>query len=480
MKKSSRSVYALLYLSLYSCYLIFQFRSTEKTIYNEAQDAMNVVSLGMFIIILCSHIINKDSIYQITLGIMYILYTVNDIVNTCSIEEYKQSRTIMWLVTSPLMIQQYLSLHSISWWDIKLHFHVVAQILYCFQSYRRILFYPALVLELYFFIQFFKYHHLPQTKLCLQVWFIFSVVIVMEHYEFINMYHSPVIFKMLDIMGKGVWLLNMSEPKLTEIIPKDIHSLRLMGGIQQFIGEFTRDNDLEGESLQHIEHLKKLILKDIQIDTTSICANLLELILPYGLDKQYLLNTNQSKKYDEVVVLMTDIVGYTGLALTNDASKIYSMLHQLYLTFDSKLNNRKCIQKIETIGDAYMAVGDLSGRYCVEHVISNMLELAHIFLKDVEIISASSSIPICIRIGISLGPVVIGTLGKMIPRMCVVGHTVNLASRLQSSTDTQTIQVCTNFFDKIPSSELSLYHYEKRENVDLKHIGKMNTVVFKT
>lgn len=383
--KSGTAIYGIVYLSLYSFFLIFQLRHSENTIYNETHNAINIISLVMFVIILCNHFINKDSFYQITLCIIYILYTVNDMVNSFSMESYIQARSIMWLIASPLMLQQYLAIHQMKWWDIKLHLHVLAQFLYCFPSIRKQIFIPACILESIFFYHFVKYRHLPQTKFCLQIWFIFSLVIIGEHLGFIHMEHSPLIFKVLDIMGKCVWLLNMSEPKLTEIIPKDIHSLRLMGGIEQFISNFTKENELHGESLIHINHLKQLILKDIQIDTTSISAHLLEMILPYGLDKQYLLNTNKPKKYNEIVVLMTDIIGYTGLALTNDETKIYNMLHNLYLNFDSRLNKQKGIQKIETIGDAYMAVGDLSEQNNSFSICSSMLKLAHDLINDVKL-----------------------------------------------------------------------------------------------
>ena len=74
--------------------------------------------------------------------------------------------------------------------------------------------------------------------------------------------------------------------------------------------------------------------------------------------------------------------------------------------------------------------------------------------------------------------VVIGTLGKMIPRMCVVGHTVNLASRLQSSAEANEIQISDEVYAKLSLSFRSKYSHKKREKVDLKHIGLMDTWVF--
>jgi len=432
----------------------------------------------MFAFIVINHIINRDSIYQITLGIMYVLYTINDIVNTSTMDEYRQSRSVMWLVTSPIMLLQYMTIHHISFWNMKLYWHILAQALYCFPSIRHIVFYPICIMEGIFLYNFIKLRHLPLTKLCLQVWISFSVMIMLEHYNIIPDYHTIIIFKMMDLMGKGIWLLNMSEPRLTEIMPNDLQSLRLMGGIQQFIKDFKDNNVLTGESLTHINHLSNLILKDIQIDTTDISASLLKMLLPYGLDKQYLMNINTPIPYRQVTVMMTDIVGYTGLALTYDETRIYKMLHDLYLRFDGQVSKVKGIQKIETIGDAYMAVGDLSTKYNENDIAEKMIDLAMELMNEVCLIQKASNIPIQIRVGISVGPVVIGTLGKMIPRMCVVGHTVNLASRLQSSAEANEIQISNEVYAKLSPSFRSKYSHEKREKVDLKHIGLMDTWVF--
>lgn len=76
-----------------------------------------------------------------------------------------------------------------------------------------------------------------------------------------------------------------------------------------------------------------------------------------------------------------------------------------------------------------------------------------------------------------MGPVVIGTLGTMLPRMCVVGHTVNLASRLQSSADPQSIQISTNVYDLLSTVDQFKYQFKKRSDVELKHIGKVDTMI---
>ena len=202
------------------------------------------------------------------------------------------------------------------------------------------------------------------------------------------------------------------------------------------------------------------------------------MLLPYGLDKQYLMNINTPIPYRQVTVMMTDIVGYTGLALTYDETRIYKMLHDLYLRFDGQVSKVKGIQKIETIGDAYMAVGDLSTKYSENDIAEKMIDLAKELMNEVCLIQKASNIPIQIRVGISVGPVVIGTLGKMIPRMCVVGHTVNLASRLQSSAEANEIQISDEVYAKLSLSFRSKYSHKKREKVDLKHIGLMDTWVF--
>jgi class 3 adenylate cyclase len=75
-----------------------------------------------------------------------------------------------------------------------------------------------------------------------------------------------------------------------------------------------------------------------------------------------------------------------------------------------------------------------------------------------------------------MGNVSIGILGTEIPRLCVVGNTVNVAARLQSTADVNTIQMSTHIYEQLEKIEFDRpLHIKKRENVFLKNIGSVTT-----
>ena len=70
------------------------------------------------------------------------------------------------------------------------------------------------------------------------------------------------------------------------------------------------------------------------------------------------------------------------------------------------------------------------------------------FIKEIKTINTPDNSLLCIRIGITLGTVNVGILGNEIPRLCVVGNTVNMASRLQSTADSDTIQLSRHIYEQ--------------------------------
>ena len=137
------------------------------------------------------------------------------------------------------------------------------------------------------------------------------------------------------------------------------------------------------------------------------------------------------------------------------------------------------LQKVETIGDAYMVVGDIyRNTYNHQLVIKEMILLGIDYISEIKKIATPDNIPLQLRIGITMGNVSIGILGNEIPRLCVVGNTVNVASRLQSTADPDTIQMSRHIYEQLPEitfeEEIDV---TKKENVFLKNLGTINTFV---
>ena len=173
-----------------------------------------------------------------------------------------------------------------------------------------------------------------------------------------------------------------------------------------------------------------------------------------------------------------DIVNYTELANRYKSGDIiFKLLDNVYCHFDTIIKKYSHLQKIETIGDAYMVVGDIY-RQELNHkvVVKEMIQLGLDFVKEIKNIQTPDDIPLCIRIGINIGNVNVGILGNEVPRFCVVGNTVNMASRLQSTADPDTMQLSRHIYEHAEDTDFGFpIEYTKKNNVFLKNIGTVTT-----
>jgi len=124
-----------------------------------------------------------------------------------------------------------------------------------------------------------------------------------------------------------------------------------------------------------------------------------------------------------------------------------------------------------------MVVGDIY-RNTNNHkiVIKEIILLSLEFIKEIKSIKTPNKKCLSIRIGINLGNVSIGLLGNEIPRLCVVGNTVNKASRLQSTADIDTIQLSSHIHEQFEEIDFGInFNITQKENVFLKNIGSVTT-----
>ncbi|CAH1792178.1 unnamed protein product, partial [Owenia fusiformis] len=145
--------------------------------------------------------------------------------------------------------------------------------------------------------------------------------------------------------------------------------------------------------------------------------------------------------FNSVSVFFSDIVGFTELCAASAPLQIVTMLNDLYSIFDDIIDNYD-VYKVETIGDAYLVVSGLPQRNGIQHArhIANMaldftksatsFKIRHMEEKSLQM-----------RAGIHSGPVVTGVVGLKMPRYCIFGDTVNTASRMESTSQAEHIQV---------------------------------------
>ena len=136
--------------------------------------------------------------------------------------------------------------------------------------------------------------------------------------------------------------------------------------------------------------------------------------------------------FSDVTVMFADLVTFTELASHQPPQEIFAMLNKVFSEFDELAEKHK-LEKIKTIGDAYMVAGGLNDQK------NNYTErIACLALDMIETMSSKAWIDprlgqLRLRVGISTGPIVAGVVGKKKFIYDLWGNTVNIASRLSST-----------------------------------------------
>ncbi|HEX2031927.1 MAG TPA: adenylate/guanylate cyclase domain-containing protein [Actinomycetota bacterium] len=179
--------------------------------------------------------------------------------------------------------------------------------------------------------------------------------------------------------------------------------------------------------------------------------------------------TTIADRYASVTVLFSDLVGFTSISSELEPQLLVSELNRLFSEFDA-LCERTEVEKIKTIGDAYLAVGGLPGTRA-DHATA-VAELALGMVEAVARLNVSSGRDWRIRIGVHSGPAVAGVIGTRKFVYDVWGDTVNVANRLESSAEPNRIHVS----EPVAEALRGTFDLEPRGTIDLK--GKGDTKSF--
>ncbi len=176
-----------------------------------------------------------------------------------------------------------------------------------------------------------------------------------------------------------------------------------------------------------------------------------------------------AKEYPNVTVLFTDIVGFTKMSDGMTAEDVVTMLNKIISAIDERAK-KEGIEKIKTIGDAYMAATGLSEENNNDGAFK-MVRFAQGILRDVRSFNENSSVQIQIRIGINTGNLVAGVIGKSKFIYDIWGDTVNVASRMESTGEPMRIHVSENTWLQTRSA----IDYSEAADVEVKGKGHMKT-----
>lgn len=173
-------------------------------------------------------------------------------------------------------------------------------------------------------------------------------------------------------------------------------------------------------------------------------------------------------RFPEITVLFSDIVGFTELSSSTRPQDLVAMLNSIFREFDA-IASRHGLEKIKTIGDAYMVAAGLP-QYCDDHAM-RAADMALEMLEAVESFNRTSGADLSIRVGLHSGSAVAGVIGTKKFAYDIWGDTVNIASRMESHGEPGKIHISEETASYLKYD----YEVEPRGAITVKGKGMMET-----
>lgn len=174
-------------------------------------------------------------------------------------------------------------------------------------------------------------------------------------------------------------------------------------------------------------------------------------------------------RFDSMTVLFADVVDFTPLSAQRPASEVVELLNIVFSTFDA-LVDRLGLEKIKTVGDAYMVAGGLSPDSGDDDA-ERMADLGLEMVDAVARLGRELGESLAIRVGLHSGPAVAGVIGIKKFIYDVWGDTVNTASRMESHGAPGRIQVTRSTYERLRDT----HDFEPRGPIEVKGKGTVET-----
>ena len=231
--------------------------------------------------------------------------------------------------------------------------------------------------------------------------------------------------------------------------------------------------DANGEPLYYegsvVDITMRKVWEEALLYQQQCTEDLLQNILPAPIAERLKLQESIiADSFDEVTVLFADLVNFTELSAQIPATQLVDLLNKIFSVFD-RLTQKHGLEKIKTIGDAYMVVGGLPTPR-PDHAEA-VVEMALDMQQAIARFQRNDGTPFHLRIGINTGPVVAGVIGTKKFAYDLWGDTVNVASRMESQGAAGGIQVTAATYALLRDK----YIFEQRDAIAIKGKGEMIT-----
>ncbi|MEM8604628.1 MAG: adenylate/guanylate cyclase domain-containing protein [Cyanobacteria bacterium P01_H01_bin.121] len=245
-------------------------------------------------------------------------------------------------------------------------------------------------------------------------------------------------------------------------------TMPLLASLQRRLREQSQKMRLQNDRLQHeiAERLQiEQALREEQAKSDRLLANILPTVIADQLKHE---RSGVAERFEEATILFADIVDFTPLATRLQALEVVSFLNEIFSEFD-RLTESFGLEKIKTIGDAYMVAGGVPVPR-TDHAEA-VIELAIAMRRAARNFQRDNGKPLILRIGINTGAVVAGVIGLSKFSYDLWGDAVNVASRMESQGLPGRIQVTQATYQRLRHK----YRFEQWGAVNVKGKGEMMT-----
>ena len=214
--------------------------------------------------------------------------------------------------------------------------------------------------------------------------------------------------------------------------------------------------------------------KSIIEEEKNRSENLLLNILPYEIAQELKENGEAlARDFENVSIMFTDFKSFTQTSSNLSAGELVKEINYCFKGFD-EIIEKYGIEKIKTIGDAYMAAGGLPvpGENSTKNTVLAALEMQE-FIRNRKIQNdKDGKVSFEMRVGVHTGPVVAGIVGVKKFQYDVWGDTVNTASRMESHGEVGKVNLSRHTFELLKDDPD--FTFEKREKIEVKGKGELD------
>ena len=225
---------------------------------------------------------------------------------------------------------------------------------------------------------------------------------------------------------------------------------------------------------------KALAANNVQLDAARKRSDELLLnILPSELvDELKVSGITSTRLHNEVTIMFTDFRDFTKISEQLSPSELVQEIDYCFRHFDHIIGKYPSIEKIKTIGDAYLCAGGLPEAHPghAREVVAAALEIRDFIAELEKQRTREGKLSFQVRIGIHTGPVVAGVVGATKFAYDIWGDTVNTAARLESASEPGQVNVSEATFNLIQDH----FHFQHRGNISTKNKADMSMYFVKS